>query len=411
MNKTQRISNILFYLLSGFIIIWISFFVGAGLDRVSWRILLGALFLNLILSFWARGKITKDIFKDKENLALFLYIIFITIRIFSVKEKNLALNSYWEYVLPAPILFYLFRNQFILLSNKNYFPVFICICASIVSIIAVLEFIYRKNVLYQHFFPNLFYADYLLRHRAMSTQIIPLALGTYLTASLPSSFYLLNKESKFLKILGIIFGITILLGLISSCTKMALGASIFSTVVYLFMNKKLLKIFLPLILIFIFSLNIFGYTALERISFRNFFNPRNYIYRIPLMVTSIKMARDYPFFGVGLGHYKLSFDSYGQPETPMPLKTPDNMYLMMLCETGLLGFLAFIFFVYFLLKRAHSYIKLHKENSMAISLFAVVIAILLCMLTYDALYWFSPFCIFWIYCGMLASVINVKEQC
>ncbi len=82
------------------------------------------------------------------------------------------------------------------------------------------------------------------------------------------------------------------------------------------------------------------------------------------------------------------------------------MFMMVLAETGILGFLAFIALLFALFKNGLRYFNTcgdSKKKYFSLSLMAGLIGILFNMLTYDLLYWQTPFYLFWLFAGIIAS--------
>ncbi len=76
------------------------------------------------------------------------------------------------------------------------------------------------------------------------------------------------------------------------------------------------------------------------------FTPANYavIERLAHWQAAIAMARDHPFFGVGLGGYALAYDAYRLINWEEPLGHAHNHYLNFLAEAGILGLAAYLAF-------------------------------------------------------------------
>ncbi len=56
---------------------------------------------------------------------------------------------------------------------------------------------------------------------------------------------------------------------------------------------------------------------------------------------TFNMLKDHPFFGVGFKNFRVKFNRYKidkNENTPMEFRIPDNMYLTLLAETGVVGF-------------------------------------------------------------------------
>jgi len=168
--------------------------------------------------------------------------------------------------------------------------------------------------------------------------------------------------------------------------------------------KKNRKVIIPFLLLVImvtvvFSFNSSG-SATWRLGLAGWTAYSDYQHRATRVVTVLRILKDHPFIGLGLENYRVLFDRYFFiKDIPWDWRVTDNMYLLILGESGLLGFFAFMFFVGALLKRAY---KNYSELGFVLSI--ALIAILSNMMTYDMLYWTVPFYIFWIYCGMLSSL-------
>jgi len=412
MDKIQKVSEILFYFLSWFLLIWLSFFAVPVYEN-SWKLIVGALLVNLIASFAKRKSEIKNIFTEKENIFLLLYFGVSAIGVLWAENKIVALDVYLKLFLPGPILYFLFKNELVLVKNKNSLNMIISIFGSLVALFAVLETIFHSNILYKGFIYNPFYATFSLHQRAMATQFIPQVLGTYLVSCICCAFYFVFFDKNMLKkVIGFAAALLMSLSIFLTGTRGAFAALIFSIAAYLRLkNRRLLFIFCILIFAIILVFNSVEY-PLGRLGLRSLLEADHYRNRIQQYNIAMRMVRDYPFKGVGLGHYQKSFNRYFNKRYKTEYisegdKTPDNMFLMMLCETGLFCLLFFAIFIFSLLKRVYKYIKSREKNYAAVfSLFNGVLTILISMLFYDSLYWVVPLYIFWIYCGMLAAIIE-----
>jgi O-antigen ligase len=69
--------------------------------------------------------------------------------------------------------------------------------------------------------------------------------------------------------------------------------------------------------------------------------------RSQLTQMSLKMFRDHPLAGVGLNNFTVTMDQYGYiPATTRFLQPVHNLYLLILCETGLLGAFGFLYLIF-----------------------------------------------------------------
>jgi len=122
------------------------------------------------------------------------------------------------------------------------------------------------------------------------------------------------------------------------------------------------------------------------------------------------MLKEHPFAGVGLNHFRIKCNAYSPIQRVEDSKVTDNVYLLFLTETGIIGFLGFILFIGYLLKKGfHHFYSMKAEDSkdMLIAIIAGLTGLLVNMNTYDLLYWTTPLYLFSILVGMLNSYYDV----
>jgi len=66
--------------------------------------------------------------------------------------------------------------------------------------------------------------------------------------------------------------------------------------------------------------------------------------RILTWINTLRLCTEYPFFGWGIGTFKVLFPIYGKIEFAIPWKTTHNDYLQLLFEMGLTGMVFFLAF-------------------------------------------------------------------
>ena len=129
--------------------------------------------------------------------------------------------------------------------------------------------------------------------------------------------------------------------------------------------------------------------------------------RFPL---TLKMIREHPFAGVGLNNYRIVFDKYYSPnkENDYSLKIPDNMYLMILGESGIVGLGLFILLIIDVIRRYLTVLKNKNQNQrlLMLVLFSVLLGIFIHMLSYELLYWTTPFFLFLLFFLILSLQFN-----
>ena len=177
-------------------------------------------------------------------------------------------------------------------------------------------------------------------------------------------------------------------------------------------SKKAVLIFIISVLALLLASSVTSAWPFRRIGLQGITNPTPYLYRINRFQIAMGMVRDYPLLGVGLGRGNAMFHKYTQCPANFDCGpyTPENSYLMILSESGGISFVCFMLFLFLLLRRSflHVHLKLQESETVLVVLSGFS-AVLVSMCTYVALYLTVPFYIFWIYCGMLASLVSVPK--
>jgi len=405
----RNMHKIVFYLASILLIIWLSFFVEPVYSRYA-NVILFILFFITASYFLSYRKNVKRVFGDKLDIFLWLYILIMTIGIFLAENRQIALHKYVVYAVPIPVIYYFFKSQVSLMSNKKRIAEIICVSSAIVSCVAILEFIFHKNLIYEKFVNNFYYDLYITNRRVMSTLHVPQVLGTYIVACVPMSFFLMESgKNKSAKIVGIITVILCLIALVLTFSRGPIFALFISSAVYLYRKnkKKTLILIIGAVILLVLIFSIFGTgSAWGRLGLSGWVAHSDYQHRWTRVGTIIKILKDHPFIGLGLENYRWSFDKYFFiKDIRWDWRVTDNMYLLILGESGLIGFFAFMAFIVLLLKRAFA-----RYSEFGFVILIGLIGILCNMLTYDLLYWTVPFYIFWIYCGICSSMALNKDS-
>ena len=128
-----------------------------------------------------------------------------------------------------------------------------------------------------------------------------------------------------------------------------------------------------------FDLNIYDNSLLQRVYY---------------WMTSLKVIKDYPVFGVGwagLGDVFMRYKPIGGNFSSYS----HNVFLQLMAETGILGLLSFIWLVFIFLKTALRVIKINDEDQiLKIGLFCASVSFLLHNLI-DFSFFFSQAAFFW----------------
>jgi O-antigen ligase len=177
-------------------------------------------------------------------------------------------------------------------------------------------------------------------------------------------------------------------------------------------KTKLLKVFaLCLVAVIIFcsfqknvNLTRFGFQRLIAGSYDSILSE----YRFERVKMTARIFKDHPFLGIGFNHFRIRFNEYCSPGNSNEIyefRIPDNMYLMFLAETGLIGSIGFLLFIGFLLKSGLKKVKprLDSQGQVIFVSLVALIGLLINMGAYELFYWWNPYLFFCLLCGFVAA--------
>lgn len=230
----------------------------------------------------------------------------------------------------------------------------------------ILEYLLGENLLYGSFYTQ-FNPYYSKDYQIASTIGINIALGAYLVALLPFSWYLLHGARR--RVLCYLVTAFITLALLLTYARSAWLALLAASLVYaLGLGKGLVPwLYKRRIQVLIVGLSCLSLSpVLQQAGVVRLFNqhrppglelePRVALmwgrlahfgesenFRLAQYGTALRVVSAHPLLGVGFGNFTRLFDQYKSPDTPaLNVRTTENMYLMVVCETGLTGLLAFL---------------------------------------------------------------------
>lgn len=335
--------------------------------------------------------------------------------IFAV-NRTVAILQYYNMVITAILLFFLMKYLVNIKSFKWNFCHIVCWFSLIVVVMGILEFILHKNILYENFLFNPFYKKYIYEKRIMSTQMHPSVLGTYFLAVIPfSAFLTFNGRNFKERYLGFLSGLAGFLGIFLAFARAAfLGVFVFFTLYLWRKNKKTYSVFIVIMLLcFLLTIPLSEHILfLKRfnfiLTFRHSVHKMQIDYRLERFPAAFKMWKQHPFTGVGIDNFRLLFDKYHPAQdVPFESKIPDNMYLTIFAETGLVGSICFLLFICQLLRqewRALKVIVSREDQEFLFILLCGFIGLLVNMASYDLFYWYMPLYFFWIYAGAIRGL-------
>ncbi len=350
----------------------------------------------------------------------------------SALDRNLALQTYFYIILTFAALFYIGKGLCDSDQDRNTLCMVICICGSLIALIGSIELYYGRNILYERFINNPFYERFigpslpigLERYerytcRPMSTQLEPSIFAAYLLFCLPFSLYFFKNKSIYLRLLGILSSLLYIVMIILSLSRIALLGLIASLSVYLWYNKHkkiILVVLMCLILLMLAGsccpnskLSRFGVAEMVYGRYDSIISE----HRSSRVIMTARIIKENPLFGIGFNHFRIRFNEYCNEKekgnVPYEYMIPDNMYLTFLAETGIVGTAGFLIFIFLLFKQAIKAFKRLGDGSQRQFLLVVITALvglLVNMAAYELFYWYNPYMLFCLACGLIASVIK-----
>lgn len=285
----------------------------------------------------------------------------------------------------------------------------------VVALFGLLEFATKYNIIYEVFLSTPYYERYLNCSRIMSTQYHPAVLATYFMLILPFSIFLLfNNRNKTELLLGVISSMIILGGIILTFTRAVFVATFILLSIYLLVrHRKIYFIFLSFLILFLIltipiTKHFQTFKTFERFDITSPKQERAIMYRLKRFPTAFKIWKLQPVTGVGIGNFRYLFDKYhSEGGVEYEFKIPDNMYLSILSETGILGLLTLVYLVFSTIILAYKKIKVlvSSDKQFLLLILCGFIGYLINMLSYDMFYWHMPLYFFSLYIGIIKSYL------
>lgn len=430
---------------------WISFFPEPVQRHyvMCTRIFLGLFFFA---SFFKEGN-SKN-FLDLQDWPLWVFLACLSAGLVSAQDKKIAWETYSTLAFNLFFLFYIAKALLLEEKNKVWITWVISILSSLVAGIGILELHFGKNILYENFIRNPYYLKYTTGFaRPMSTQFDATVLGGFLLGCLPFSFILFKKTtfcSKLFGAVGIVLNTVVIILTFSRGVFLGLIVII---ALYLLVEKRYNLAIIFLIITFtssaafsylpyplsklgiggIITDKLFSRSKLNRAGLKPITEEhsldksydfeefgRNWIYedsvvsnyRLVRLNMALRILRDHPFAGLGFQHFRIRFYEYypHKQRIPSDIMIADNMYLTILAETGIIGFLGFFVFVFSLVKKGWKRCRLlnyksDKRNMLLVSLMAFI-GLLINMAGYELFYWSNQYVLFCAIAGFIHACLN-----
>lgn len=284
------------------------------------------------------------------------------------------------------------------------------LCAVIVAIIGLVEFVFHWNPFFR-LTPLLVNFSLLSRSGMASTIGHPIAVSGYLILFFGLSLFYVNSRKTFYRGLPLIL---ISLTIFLSFSRSSWISAVFVILFYLFSENR--KIFLKnwriyIILIIVLVLPFIFSPKLKSVLYsrtNKYLLKREVVssHRSASYKTVGNILRKYPLFGVGLGNYPQVHEKYRAQGTSSVFKTPDNIYLRLLSETGIIGLISFLAFIIYWLFRLWQ----RRNNLFEFSILAGLVGFLVNQMAADLFYWTAPQVAFWMLFGIGIANLNQSEK-
>ncbi len=292
------------------------------------------------------------------------FLGYFLISLLSLTKATNITEGLYEVLKISLSIVYLFIATVVLSKNKDYIPTLVkavIISATILSLIGFYEYFTR-------FFPKHVICN-ITGTMAQKNQF-----SSALFLMMPFCLYAALEFRIRWKIVSTISIVSALILILFNQSRSVWLAMLVSTTVTLLILLLLLifsksstsketkayffKRFLYIVIVLVVAGTTFGYLYLRTNSISSLvgrldsiFSPthKNNAIRISMWRQTLELAQDNPICGVGVGNWKISFPSYGIEDFPNQhmFKTlyfvrPENDYLWILSEVGILGFLFYL---------------------------------------------------------------------
>jgi len=339
----------------------------------------------------------------RNNLYKYILLYSILLIISILRSGNLIVSTNEATILFSYILIFFIITNYIQSEHKakKVLIVFI-VTASILSVYTIL-----------HYYGII---TYLQEYSSVASLIGQKNwISNYLALAFPLAlvFFMLEKNNRKTKYL-LFFVVIIFYTCLMICQSRGVWVSIILTIITAFLlyyfydlkffkniffkNRKWLKIllFTFLVITIVYStknpINQSAFTVSQRAM--SVFNKQDVSInkRVLIWNSTLEMIKDNPFFGIGIGNYKLQYLNYqadilnSNPEYIKYFSHPGeahNDYLQMAAEMGLTGLLIYLLFVFLLLWKSIKYIKSSvSSDKQKILLFSLILGVI-CYLFYS----------------------------
>jgi O-antigen ligase len=142
--------------------------------------------------------------------------------------------------------------------------------------------------------------------------------------------------------------------------------------------------------------------VMDRFSIKNTIYEMKNLHRRKAYRTSVQMFLDKPWFGIGTRQYAEQYYNYAEYQNPA--SSPDNQYLRLLAEGGIVGFVTFLILIGYIFTRAW----IHLQTFEGVQYLSAISVFTLAMIINDSLYWPAIQMTAFVVIGMSMGHIDAK---
>jgi putative inorganic carbon (HCO3(-)) transporter len=326
--------------------------------------------------------------------------------------------KFYFYLISSAIpLFFVFKNETNSCNVRKILSAF-SIVAMIVAVIGLLEWLFGRNIIYEHFVVDPTYFVYLKDRRLMSSLTQPIVSGAYFLTVLPLVWFFYKGQNK--KTLKLFAGGGVLMVGVAMLLTFSRGTWL-SFVLMLIVVSLILKkvkyavwgILFLILTLFVASLPfVHHYKTFYRFSvpYLTYYlksGHRTLAYRVVW-----RMFLAHPFAGIGWKNYTPFFRFYSPYLVRRGLRLTESGYLQQLAEGGVFSAASFLIFIFNLLRRAlKSYHILPAEEKPAfLAIILGLSGLLININTFNGIDEPALLFLFWTMTGLVAALSKDSKQ-
>ena len=326
----------------------------------------------------------------KSPQPLWFLLLFVTGTLAYIKGMNYDLSLYYyctTILIPFIVVFSVYNSSLNLESIKKIMYVNLVIC-SIVGFLGIILALANPT------------------ERIGSTWVTAMTInGYYLINFFCGLGFLFTEKRKKMKILILFMLLFIFLGMLFTYTRMALLAVLFGFGLIIFRYKQYRKYIIMVLLIIPF---IIPASMTNRVD-QGIQGDVSTMVRLLCWYNSIKLIAENFFFGIGIRTFATVSKSM-LPADFLYAPHSHNIYLHLLLETGIFGFITYFFIIFSNLYKFFRKFVLQNDDSFMYMFFVSILSIMFAGLTDIFIAQLTLSTFFWMYFGFIVKLNKIKDD-